>query len=185
MDQETPGATTAAPKANPPAKLAETSRSDAPEQQTKPPMPVGKASEWKSKNRPRTDIGTFILAGAKEFADREAAAAAAGRSAPDALAMMPIIPAAPEAADLAHDSPSGSKHEEQKKADEAVPQAAAPMAAKAAAVPEDKAAQPTQHVPKAAGTAHLTTYVALLQFVSVIPGMLSTSVCETKLATYT
>lgn len=142
------------------AKPAQPSRSDASEQQTTSPMQVGKASGWKTKSKPHTDAATFSPSDAKDVADTAAAAAAAVGSSADALAMMPIIPAP---ADTLGSAPSGSKHEQQKTADDAVPQPAAAVPQKATAALQDKAAQPTQDVPDAPCNAYLIIYVAFLQ----------------------
>ena len=155
-----PAGTTAPLRVRSAAKPAQPSRSDASEQQTKSPMQVGTVSEWKTKSKPPTDAATSTPPGITADVNREtAAAAAAGSSAADALAMMPIIPAP---ADALGSAPSGSKHEQQRTAGDAVPQPAATVPQKATAVVQDKAAQPTQDVPDAPGNAHLITYVAFL-----------------------
>lgn len=159
-----PADTTAPLKVRSAAKLAQPSRSDASEQQTKSFTQVGKASGWRTKSKPHTDTATFSPSGAKDVADTAAAAAAAvGSSAADALAMMPIIPAP---ADALGGAPSGSKHEQQRTAGDAVPQPAAAVPQKATAVVQDEAAQPTQDVPDAPGNAYLISYVAFLQRVA-------------------
>lgn len=131
VEQEPPAVQRAADKANTASPRAQSAakptKKDSPadaSQRTKPPTSVGKASEWKTRSRPKDEPN-----GKKAVVDTPAAAAAANDSAvrglaarvagADALAMMPPIPGPPltqgtPSKAAASRDPSGSKHGKQK-----------------------------------------------------------------------